>query len=91
MLVAGRVAGSLEGTLQPVALDVPGEPALAWLLLEILIASELRAVGVSFGSNDPSTAVAPMDRGVLIPPHGRLHLPTGLRERRPPPRTAGRR
>ena len=80
VLVAGRVAGSLEGTPQPVALDVPGEPALAWLLLEILIASELPAVGVSFGSDDPSTAVAPMDRGVLIPPHGRLHLPTGLRE-----------
>ena len=67
VLVAGRVAGSLEGTPQPVALDVPGEPALAWLLLEILIASELPAVGVSFGSNDPSTAVAPMDWGVLIP------------------------
>jgi len=65
--VAGRVAGSLEGTPQPVALDVPGEPALAWLLLEILIASELPAVGVSFGSNDPSAAVAPMDWGVLIP------------------------
>jgi len=78
VLVAGRVAGSLEGTPQPVALDVPGEPALAWLLLEILIASEL-------------PAVAPMDWGVLTPPHGRLHLPTGLRERRAPPRTAGRR
>lgn len=67
VVVAGRVAGDLDGTAQPVALDVPGEPALAWLILETLIGSGLPAVGVSFGSNDPSTAVAPMDWGVLIP------------------------
>jgi aromatic ring-opening dioxygenase LigB subunit len=67
VVVAGRVAGSLEGTPQPVALDVPSETALAWLLLETLIADDLPALGVSFGSNDPSAAVAPMDWGVLIP------------------------
>src|SRR2546428_8218408 len=82
VLVAGRVAGSLEGTPQPVALDVPGEPALAWLLPGILIASELTAAGGSFGSDDPSPPVGPMGLGVLTPPPGRLHLPTGLRARR---------
>jgi aromatic ring-opening dioxygenase LigB subunit len=67
VVVAGRVTGSLDGTPQPVELDVPGDAPLAWRLLETLIADGLPAVGVSFGSNDPSTAVAPMDWGVLIP------------------------
>jgi len=67
VVVAARVTGSLDGTPQPVELDVPGDAQLAWNLLETLIADGLPAVGVSFGSNDPSTAVAPMDWGVLIP------------------------
>jgi aromatic ring-opening dioxygenase LigB subunit len=67
VLVAGRVAGNLDGTIQPVALDVPCETDLAWLVLEALVNDGLPALGVSFGSNDPSTAVAPMDWGVLIP------------------------
>jgi aromatic ring-opening dioxygenase LigB subunit len=67
VLVAGRVAGSLDGTPNPVALDVPSDTNLAWHLLEALVADGLPAVGVSFGSNDPPAAVAPMDWGVLIP------------------------
>src|SRR6267143_144113 len=68
VVVAGRIAGNLgEDTPKPVALDVPGDSALAWLVLETLVAEDLPAVGVSFGSNDPFTAVAPMDWGVLIP------------------------
>src|SRR5258706_16171285 len=67
VLVAARMSGNLDGTPQPVELEVPSETGLAWLLLETLIGDGLPAVGVSFGSNDPSTAVAPMDWGVLIP------------------------
>jgi len=67
VVVAGRVMGSLDGTPEPVELDVPGDAALAWQVLEALISDNLPAVGVSFGSNDPSSAVAPMDWGVLIP------------------------
>jgi aromatic ring-opening dioxygenase LigB subunit len=67
VVVAGRVAGDLGDTPQRVALDVPGDTALAWLVLETLVSENLPAVGVSFGSNDLSTAVAPMDWGVLIP------------------------
>jgi aromatic ring-opening dioxygenase LigB subunit len=37
------------------------------LVLEALASAEVPSVGVSFGSNDPATAVAPMDWGVLIP------------------------
>ncbi len=67
VVVAGRVAGNLDGTPRPVALDVPSDLTLAWLVLEALVAEGLPTVGVSFGSNDPSIAVAPMDWGVLIP------------------------
>jgi aromatic ring-opening dioxygenase LigB subunit len=61
------VAGSLPGTHPPIALDVPSDTDLAWSVLGCLGAAGLPAVGVSFGSNDPATAVAPMDWGVLIP------------------------
>lgn len=67
VLVAARMSGNLDGTPQPVELELPSDTGLAWLLLETLIGHGLPAVGVSFGSNDPSTAVAPMDWGVLIP------------------------
>jgi aromatic ring-opening dioxygenase LigB subunit len=36
-------------------------------MLDAMTADGLSAVGVSFGANDPSAAVAPMDWGVLIP------------------------
>src|SRR5713226_4709889 len=68
VIVAGRVAGNLgDDTPHRVALDVPGETELAWLVLETLIRDSLPAVAVSFGSNDPSAAVAPMDWGIIIP------------------------
>ena len=67
VVVAGRVAGRLAGAPPSVALDVPSANDLAWLVLEALAAAEVPSVGVSFGSNDPATAVAPMDWGVLIP------------------------
>jgi aromatic ring-opening dioxygenase LigB subunit len=67
VIVAGRVAGRLDGVTPPIELDLPSDTRLAWRLLEALGAAGLPAAGVSFGSNDPATAVAPMDWGVLIP------------------------
>jgi aromatic ring-opening dioxygenase LigB subunit len=67
VVVAGRVAGRLAGAPPSVALDVPSANDLAWLVLEAFAAAEVPSTGVSFGSNDPETAVAPMDWGVLIP------------------------
>jgi len=67
VIVAGRVAGHLEGAPDSVALDVPSDADLAWRILEAFVAADLPSVGISFGSNDPTTAVAPMDWGVLIP------------------------
>jgi aromatic ring-opening dioxygenase LigB subunit len=67
VLVSGRVAGRLAGAPPSIALDVPTELSLALLLLDSLATAGVPAVGVSFGSNDPPDAVAPMDWGVLIP------------------------
>jgi aromatic ring-opening dioxygenase LigB subunit len=67
VLVAGRVAGRLMGAPPSIALDVPAATDLAWLVLESLASAGVPSVGVSFGANDPMSAVAPMDWGVLIP------------------------
>ena len=67
VLVAGRMAGRLAGAPPSIALDVPVDLTLAWLLLEALDSAGVPSVGVSFGSNDPAGATAPMDWGVLIP------------------------
>ncbi len=67
VIVAGRVAGRLDGTAPPIALDVPSEMDVAWTVLEAITAAGVPAAGVSFGANDPASAVAPMDWGVLIP------------------------
>ena len=67
VLVAGRVAGRLAGAPASIALDVPAATDLSLLVLESLVSAGVPAVGVSFGSNDLATSVAPMDWGVLIP------------------------
>ncbi|MDQ6811875.1 MAG: extradiol ring-cleavage dioxygenase [Actinomycetota bacterium] len=67
VLVAGRVAGRLAGAPPSISLDVPAAIDLSILVLESLVSAGVPAVGVSFGSNDPATSVAPMDWGVLIP------------------------
>ncbi|HUY74962.1 MAG TPA: hypothetical protein VMW11_10665 [Candidatus Dormibacteraeota bacterium] len=67
VIVSGRVAGGLPGSHPPIALDVPAETDLAWGILACFAEAGLPASGVSFGSNDPAAAVAPMDWGVLIP------------------------
>jgi aromatic ring-opening dioxygenase LigB subunit len=67
VIVASRLAGGLPGSPKSITLDVPCETELAWGVLESLAEAGLPATGVSFGSNNPSVAVAPMDWGVLIP------------------------
>lgn len=65
VVVAGRVAGSLDET--PVALDLPVDRRLALAVVDALRAPGLPAVGVSFGGNDSASAVMPLDWGSLIP------------------------
>jgi aromatic ring-opening dioxygenase LigB subunit len=67
VLVAGRVAGRLVGAPPSIALDVPVAADLGWLVLESLTSMGVPSVGVSFDGDDPMSAVAPMDWGVLIP------------------------
>ncbi len=67
VVVSGRVAGRLAGAPPSIALDVPCDTELAWRILGELGAAGVPSVAVSFGGNDPSTAVAPMDWGILIP------------------------
>jgi aromatic ring-opening dioxygenase LigB subunit len=67
VIVAGRVAGHLAGAPPSVALDLPSDAALAWQMLAALADAGIPSVAVSFGGNDPESAVAPMDWGVLIP------------------------
>jgi aromatic ring-opening dioxygenase LigB subunit len=67
VIVASRVAGKLDGMTPVIELDVATDTQLAWRVLQALGAAGLPAAGVSYGSNDPGTAVAPMDWGVLIP------------------------
>jgi aromatic ring-opening dioxygenase LigB subunit len=67
VVVAGRVAGRLSGAPPSIALDVPSDAELAWRILTALGEDDISSVGISFGGNDPTSAVAPMDWGVLIP------------------------
>ena len=67
VVLASRVAGRLDGVTPAIELDVPSDTELAWQVLEAFGEAGLSAAGVSFGSNDLGTAVAPMDWGVLIP------------------------
>src|SRR5207249_4578893 len=67
VVVSSRVAGQLDGAPRSVALDCPTDADLAWRVLASYVEAEIPSVGISFGGNDPSSAVAPMDWGVLIP------------------------
>ena len=67
VVTAGRCAGALEGAREPVRLDLACDRDLALATLEELRARGLPATGVSYGGNDASEAVMPMDWAVLIP------------------------
>jgi aromatic ring-opening dioxygenase LigB subunit len=68
VVVAAQLEGSLsEWTAQQLELECAVDRALAVSSIVSLVDAELPAVGVSFGGNDPESAVAPMDWGTLIP------------------------
>jgi aromatic ring-opening dioxygenase LigB subunit len=67
VVVSGRVAGALPGAPPSIALDLATDAPLAWSLLTAYGEGGLPSVGISFGGNDPTQAVAPMDWGTLIP------------------------
>ncbi len=65
VVTAATLAGSLDDPA--VELECPVDQALAARVLSELRAVGLPAVGISYGSNDVSLAVMPMDWGTLIP------------------------
>jgi aromatic ring-opening dioxygenase LigB subunit len=68
VVVAGTVAGSLADWDAPgVELSSPVDADLAADVVEALGADGIPAVGVSYGANDATAAVAPLDWGALIP------------------------
>ena len=81
VVVSGRVAGALSGAPPEIALDLACDSSLAWDVLAAFGEAGLPSVGISFGGNDPSLAVAPMDWGTLIPlwfMGGRKKPPAGI-------------
>jgi aromatic ring-opening dioxygenase LigB subunit len=65
VVTAATIAGSLDDPA--IELECPVDRELAALILASLREAGLPAVGVSYGSNDESLAVQPMDWGTLIP------------------------
>jgi aromatic ring-opening dioxygenase LigB subunit len=68
IVIAGQLQGSLsEWTSQPVELGASVDRELALESIVALVDAGLPTVGISFGGNDPASAVAPMDWATLIP------------------------
>jgi aromatic ring-opening dioxygenase LigB subunit len=68
VVIAGHLNGSLsEWTSRAVELSGAVDRELALTSIVALVDAGLPTVGISFGGNDPETAVAPMDWATLIP------------------------
>jgi aromatic ring-opening dioxygenase LigB subunit len=68
VVVAGHLHGTLsEWTSQPIELSGTVDRELAVASIVALVDAGLPTVGISFGGNDPESAVAPMDWATLIP------------------------
>jgi aromatic ring-opening dioxygenase LigB subunit len=67
VIVSSAVDGAIGEDGHRVSLRVPVDRALAMSTLAALHDAGVPAVGVSFGGNDATQAVAPMDWGTLIP------------------------
>lgn len=68
VVLAGTLTGSLAELDAPtVELSCPVDLELAADAVVALLDEGVPVVGASFGANDPATATAPMDWGVLIP------------------------
>ncbi|TMD61111.1 MAG: extradiol ring-cleavage dioxygenase [Chloroflexi bacterium] len=67
VIVSGTLEGALGEDSHRVALRVPVDRGVAVGIRKALRDAGIPAVGVSFGGNDATQAVAPMDWGTLIP------------------------
>jgi aromatic ring-opening dioxygenase LigB subunit len=66
---AAAVSGDLVQWGSPISLRVPVDRELALSVRDAIREAGIPVVAVSYGANDPVTAVFPMDWAVLIPAH----------------------
>lgn len=66
---AAAVAGDLVQWGSSISLRIPVDREVALSVRDALRQDGIPVVGVSYGANDPTTAVFPMDWAVLIPAH----------------------
>jgi aromatic ring-opening dioxygenase LigB subunit len=66
---AAAVSGDLAQWGSPISLRIPIDREVALSVRDAIRAAEIPVVAVSYGANDPASAVFPMDWAVLIPAH----------------------
>jgi aromatic ring-opening dioxygenase LigB subunit len=66
---AAAISGDLVQWGSPISMRIPVDRELALSVRDAIRAAGIPVVAVSYGANDPATAVFPMDWAVLIPAH----------------------
>jgi len=66
---AAAVSGDLVQWGSPISLRIPVDREIALAVRDAIRAAGIPVVAVSYGANDPASAVFPMDWAVLIPAH----------------------
>ena len=66
---AAAVSGDLVQWGSPISLRIPVDRELALSVRDAIREDGIPVVAVSYGANDPTTAVFPMDWAVLVPAH----------------------
>jgi aromatic ring-opening dioxygenase LigB subunit len=66
---AGAVSGDLVQWGSPIVLRMPIDREIALAIRDAIRGAGIPVVAVSYGANDPASAVFPMDWAVLIPAH----------------------
>jgi aromatic ring-opening dioxygenase LigB subunit len=69
VVVSGGMKGELEGGASRVGLYAAVDRTLARSVLDALSGAHVPVIGLSYGGNDPMTAVMPMDWATQIPIH----------------------
>jgi aromatic ring-opening dioxygenase LigB subunit len=69
VVLAGTMAGTLEGGAAPISLRVPVALEFANAVVTAVGDAGVPIVGVSYGANDSAAAVFPMDWGTQVPLH----------------------
>jgi aromatic ring-opening dioxygenase LigB subunit len=69
VVLAGTMAGTLEGGAEPISMRVPVDREMAITLTAAVGAAGVPIAAVSYGANDTAVAVFPMDWGIQVPLH----------------------